>query len=893
MSIYPDEPLEDVQWGLESFVLRASQLLTTSETDKFVNLVLAGRWERIVQGNPTVSRVTLNGRQGLQPIDMNFVLQTRDYDSAVMVSETLPYTHLSVWPIAPFRETLTKTNHMKGLAYHGDAALEKYLHLIPNVPLGKVATRHVTRIFFPHMYNPDSDKKVDPKLLTRLYDECIRPAVHEALQVQSSHWPTSYASAFRQAQGTDGSGIHPFSIDLPGSVLGSFANALLGFMDRIREFKDAYFLHEFRGRKGETLHNPGDDDDRIQAFDKLFEGVIDEDGDGYKKWFVDVAVEVNQKGFIMQWKAHAHEALIRKALPLASDAAIAQLMNQRAVDTSAQIYDYAGFRSETGVRGRNDGVSYINVYTTDKSATYQLHKGLFSRKYPSDTLNEKGLERVLKDVDGMMKTFQECSLGRELVGEHEDDSDDDEDTPRPAIKIGLDGCTRFEIRIRGDKAQGVLTGFDVDFLHDTMIAVPMTVWWAFKTLRLSGIFYLLVSGQQPRRVYRAMHESAILYAVATWMLNALNYRESDSNKLMLKLVESCMQHIRVEVDIENEEEEPQRDEEGDRNYGVVPNRNRGVFFIAAVTTDDRIWRVAPTRYLLEDEKVAKVYRCDTWDEFTQYFGVSRMIQAETERPTVRRVHNKIKRTLRVAQIEREVLGVNVGEGGNGEDPFQVEEQGVRCRPIATAQGEDVDAFFTQTGIQRNVDGSVDNKLNQIWRQFPVDVFAVSPNQGGIGSPSYVLLGVVDRLKLTEEVFRSLDLTRLFKKVQVRFMDERDWDRLLFDKLFPDKREGQGPIYRGDKQNYPYCTYYMDWASLMDRLVGCDRETVRNAVRIRFRQLLWLPWVRSDRMWSTKRESGRNIVIYPVGAEPGACPAIAVNRAMYMPTGQVITVASQA
>ncbi|KAK7437734.1 hypothetical protein VKT23_018450 [Stygiomarasmius scandens] len=386
-----------------------------------------------------------------------------------------------------------------------------------------------------------------------------------------------------------------------------------------------------------------------------------------------------------------------------------------------------------------------------------------------------------------------------------------------------------------------------------------------------------------------MHESAVLYAVATWMLNALNYRESDSNKLMLELVESCMHHIRVDVGIENEEDEPQRDEEGDRNYGMVPNRNRGLFFLAAVTTDDRIWRVAPTRFLLQDEKVAKVYRCDAWDEFTQYFGVSRMIQNETERPTVRRVHNKIKRTLRVAQIEREVPGVNVG-GGNGEDPFQVEEQGVRCRPIARAQGEDVDAFFAQTGIQRNVDGSVDNKLNLIWRQFPVDIFAVSPNRRGIGNLSYVLLGVVDRLQVTNEVFRTLDLSRLFEKVQVRFMDERDWDRLLFDKLFPDKCEGQGPIYKGDKQSYPSCTYYKDWASLMDRLVGYDREVVRSAVRVRFRQLLWLPWVRSDRMWSTKQERSHNVVIYPVGGEPGTCPAIAVNRAMY--TGQAIIVAGQ-
>ncbi|KAG1861526.1 hypothetical protein DFJ58DRAFT_872254 [Suillus subalutaceus] len=75
---------------------------------------------------------------------------TRDIDSVIGVSRSLPYTTaLSIWPVPPFRETLTKDNHVKSRAYNAEGAqIQVPMHRIPNVPLGKVEQRHVVRSFF-------------------------------------------------------------------------------------------------------------------------------------------------------------------------------------------------------------------------------------------------------------------------------------------------------------------------------------------------------------------------------------------------------------------------------------------------------------------------------------------------------------------------------------------------------------------------------------------------------------------------------------------------------------------------------------------------------------------------------------------------------------------------
>ena len=50
--------------------------------------------------------------------------------------------------------------------------------------------------------------------------------------------------------------LHLGSVDVPAGVISTFTEALLRYLNLVLEFEDAYFLHEFRGHKGATVHDP-------------------------------------------------------------------------------------------------------------------------------------------------------------------------------------------------------------------------------------------------------------------------------------------------------------------------------------------------------------------------------------------------------------------------------------------------------------------------------------------------------------------------------------------------------------------------------------------------------------------------------------------------------------
>ncbi|KIK32002.1 hypothetical protein CY34DRAFT_102396, partial [Suillus luteus UH-Slu-Lm8-n1] len=124
---------------------------------------------------------------------------TRDLDSVIGVSDTLPYTStLSIWPLSPFRETLRKDNHVKSHAYDSQSAeVQVPMHKIPNMPLGKVQQRHVVRIFFPRLYNAQwpVDRLPQDKLAL-IYDRCFCPMMLEIVPELRDMLPTCSQGPF-------------------------------------------------------------------------------------------------------------------------------------------------------------------------------------------------------------------------------------------------------------------------------------------------------------------------------------------------------------------------------------------------------------------------------------------------------------------------------------------------------------------------------------------------------------------------------------------------------------------------------------------------------------------------------------------------------------------------
>ena len=327
------------------------------------------------------------------------------------------------------------------------------MHKIPHVALGKIQNRHVCRLFFPAMYSPDTSPALSPDILLTLYNRYLRPTVIEVLGGHAVHWPPDYDSAQRQAR--DLQGRLTFStVDVPAARLDDFSSLLLDKLNQRSQFKDAFFGHELRGTKGQTAHDPFDEQERSDAMDEFFDFLkmeAIEDGE----WWVDIGLEIAKQGSVLQWLESGHRELLTSCLPLLTEAQINRIKrpSQRfQVDAAATLYDLAGFRFETKSSGRLDQVKYINVYTTDKTVTYQLHSGLYRRRGCEDLLPKK-IERLLADLSSMSRTFGACAKERQ------------------------EGSARVELRVPLARSLHVLSSFPQSLMNQTLVEVPHADWW--------------------------------------------------------------------------------------------------------------------------------------------------------------------------------------------------------------------------------------------------------------------------------------------------------------------------------------------------------------------------------------------------------------------------------
>jgi hypothetical protein len=112
---YPDKSLPKHQVSIQDYVNMASRILAGPDTiHDFCRMVLAGHAD--IDG--IEHHLFVNARQGLEEIDTGTLTISRDYDSVSSCTNTLPFSgQFSIYPVAPFRETLKVNNHLIGKAF--------------------------------------------------------------------------------------------------------------------------------------------------------------------------------------------------------------------------------------------------------------------------------------------------------------------------------------------------------------------------------------------------------------------------------------------------------------------------------------------------------------------------------------------------------------------------------------------------------------------------------------------------------------------------------------------------------------------------------------------------------------------------------------------------------
>lgn len=484
---YPDDREENgQQYSFQQFVNQAQRFYTRMQNEDlppdedalaskaFLQFMLAGR----IRINDILRHITFNACQGLREPQYQI---TRDYDSLIGASKDLPYTiHLALSPVPPFRDILYKPNHIKGLAYNRvkssmysfqsiissinnvlqDQPTLVSMHTIPNFAFGKVAARSVVRVFLPRMYGVNASNKVPSQDLQLIYDECLRPLVAQHMSNMATHWPVSYTSALTLYRDNKGR-IYPGSLDIPAHILPIFGQDYLNRLAALRpSFRDAYFVHELRGWKGATIHDPSHEPDKAAALEDLLR-CLDMDLVNQDEWQIDVAMELGVPGHVVTWRTSNHHQLLHHCLPTLNNEEVTNLMDRQAfiLDPTMHLKDLSGFRCSPGAKGRHDHVFYIQAYTTEKTMAYQQHQGLFTEIEPKALLSTGSLDKLVKNMEKMSLVLYDCT------GEQNENAE-----PQNA-------CARIEVRVCLSDALDVLENFPLQHLRQSLAAIPSKDWW--------------------------------------------------------------------------------------------------------------------------------------------------------------------------------------------------------------------------------------------------------------------------------------------------------------------------------------------------------------------------------------------------------------------------------
>ncbi|KAG1854248.1 hypothetical protein F4604DRAFT_1547840, partial [Suillus subluteus] len=131
-----------------------------------------------------------------------------------------------------------------------------------------------------------------------------------------------------------------------------------------------------------------------------------------------------------------------------------------------------------------------------------------------------------------------------------------------------------------------------------------------------------------------------------------------------------------------------------------------------------------------------------------------------------------------------------------------------------------------------------------WNQFCSDLLQKCGNlRNWPLEASHCRLSMEERLHVTDEVYKDINLAMVFNQVQWKKVTGLEWKE-AFDLFFPPLK---API-KIQSQNYPGMKYWDDWHNMKTRMQPEDIHVIRNKYWSLFKLLHWVPKPHTDRLW---------------------------------------------
>ena len=310
---------------------------------------------------------------------------------------------------------------------------------------------------------------LDRQMHENLFD-IIRQAISQRLEHEQGHLPPTYGAELNRT--TTSTGTLSFTTyTIHRQQLHVVSQDIMTALHDLPWGVGAFFLHEIRGMRAATVHNPQDEGLRQQSFehfaDVFVEGTFDNVNqrdvtDGLAAlplWYIDVAMEYRLREHVLHIRKDYHRHLIRHFLEC-TEQQLDRLMSPNTTryksDAVAQLEEFAGFRCNPRTLGHDTGIVHFNVYTTDKSLTYYRTDDRRVAKFiTAKQVLSAPKDQYLKEIEKMYSTLRLAS----------------------AANPPVEGHVRVEIRVKIESATTVLTSLPDDLWGSMILAHDCQDWW--------------------------------------------------------------------------------------------------------------------------------------------------------------------------------------------------------------------------------------------------------------------------------------------------------------------------------------------------------------------------------------------------------------------------------
>lgn len=221
--------------------------------------------------------------------------------------------------------------------------------------------------------------------------------------------------------------------------------------------RDAFFMHEVRGVKGQGHFKQGDVSE-AQVFENV-SGILDLDSVQESiqaeeaELFIDVGYEVGVDGYVSLIRKDAHADILREFFDFPIDVARRKANDTQnfSSDATAHLTHAAGLQF-ISTPNNPHGIRFLNVYCTEKSPTYLIDKGRYAKFIQPFEIIEHRLKNVrsLEHMENMQNIFIEAINSSYY----------------PA---------RFEPRLPIANARNIM--LSQEFLKSVIYLIPTEVWW--------------------------------------------------------------------------------------------------------------------------------------------------------------------------------------------------------------------------------------------------------------------------------------------------------------------------------------------------------------------------------------------------------------------------------